>query len=237
MYYYHANSVVGVPNDWDLATTMPSPGTSNTDRTGTIPFMALELLSGDAVVHMYRHDVESFIWVFLWVCSCSDGSKKEVLVAPYKKWMKLDIVGCMEKRGNFISRVDLDDIGVSDYHASNGLFCLFLAWLLQQLRVFVWKKFPRSADPNPFDQKDMALFKDFLLPKFREVRDELNKEFSPKDWLNEESQSRIQDYLGDTVRLIVERFKKRGHLDSTTSPHIFDLASPRSQPCLDLSTP
>jgi len=83
---------IGVLNDWDLAAVIPSSGTRNTDRTGTKPFMALQLLSGQPVVHMLRHDAESFIWQFLWVCGYSGGSSKEVLVAPYKEWRKLSLL-------------------------------------------------------------------------------------------------------------------------------------------------
>ena len=83
MYYCEGDSAVGVLNDRDLATVLSSSATPNNDRTGTIPFMALQLLEGERVAHMFRHDVESFIWLVLWVCGCSDGSTREVLAAPY----------------------------------------------------------------------------------------------------------------------------------------------------------
>ena len=65
MYYCEGNNVVGVLNDWDLATVLSSSATHNTDRTGTIPFMALQLLESERVAQMFRHDAESFIWLFL----------------------------------------------------------------------------------------------------------------------------------------------------------------------------
>ncbi|KAI0962162.1 hypothetical protein AcV7_001063 [Taiwanofungus camphoratus] len=38
-------------------------------RTGTGPFMALDLLSpGDTPMHLYRHDLESFFYVLVWFC-------------------------------------------------------------------------------------------------------------------------------------------------------------------------
>ena len=83
MYYCEGGSAVGVLKDWDLATVLSSWATADNDRTSTIPFMALQLLEGERVAHMFRHDVESFIRLFLWVCGSSDASTREVLVAPY----------------------------------------------------------------------------------------------------------------------------------------------------------
>ena len=220
MYYYDGNRVVGVLNDWDLATVIPSLDTPNTDRTGTIPFMALLPLSGKPVVHMFRHDMESFIWLFLWVCGCSNGSKKEVLVAPYKVWRTVSMVACSEKRGAFLSNVGLEEINVSDHHASNGLFGLFLAWLLQQLCMHIWRDrgdSPTSANRKTKDQEDMSRFK-ALLPKFWEVRDELNRQFSPKDWSDDEVHFRIQWYLHDTVHSII---KPLFHKKDTACDYLF----------------
>ena len=202
MYYYDGNSVVGVLNDWGLATIIPSLGTFNTDRTSTIPFMALQLLSGKSVVHKPRHDAESFIWLFLWVCGCSDGSKREVLVAPYKAWRKLDMTACKRARRAFLCGTSLEDINVSEHHAPNALFCLFLAWLLQQLSLHIWNFNPTSAHRNTQEQKDMALFK-ALLPEFREVRDNLNKKFSPKDWSNDGLRPTIRKYIYNEVNSII----------------------------------
>ena len=56
MYYRDGGCVVGVVNDWDRATVLSASAPPNTDRTGTIPFMALELLSNSKMVHLYRHD-------------------------------------------------------------------------------------------------------------------------------------------------------------------------------------
>ena len=185
MYDCEGDNVVGVLNYWDLATVFSSSTTPNTDRTGTIPFMALQLLSGKRVVPMFRHDVESFFWLFLWVCGCPDGSRREVLVAPYKVWRKLDMHACKIERGSFLSAVNLDDLNVSEHHATNGLSCLFRAWLLQQLSAYTWNNAPTSMDHSGQEQKDMAIFQ-AIFPKFWEVRVELDRKFSPKDWFDDE---------------------------------------------------
>ena len=60
---------VGIVNDFDLATWVDHP-TTNNDRTGTIPFMAIDLLDGGLdrrIPRLYRHDLESFIWVLTYI--------------------------------------------------------------------------------------------------------------------------------------------------------------------------
>ncbi|KAF9230681.1 hypothetical protein BU15DRAFT_31356, partial [Melanogaster broomeanus] len=43
-----------------------------TSELDKIPFMAIDLLEAPGqdgkVKHLYRHDMESFIWVFVWIC-------------------------------------------------------------------------------------------------------------------------------------------------------------------------
>ncbi|KAK0461605.1 uncharacterized protein EV420DRAFT_1477369 [Desarmillaria tabescens] len=62
----------GIVNDFDLAALMEpgdiSPQKKGWERTGTKPFMALELLDNadGSVKRRYRHDLESFAWCLLW---------------------------------------------------------------------------------------------------------------------------------------------------------------------------
>ncbi|ESK84865.1 other 1 protein kinase [Moniliophthora roreri MCA 2997] len=79
-------------NDYDLATLM-DPGTEVPDCKGyectrTRPFMAMDLLKAEGVVghvyRRYRHDLESFCWVLVWVGACvQDGQEK--LTGRYEK--------------------------------------------------------------------------------------------------------------------------------------------------------
>lgn len=62
-----------VLNDFDLAAVV-SPGDKSPKKgfemTGTKPFMALELLKNSfgTVKRLCRHDLESVIWVLVWLC-------------------------------------------------------------------------------------------------------------------------------------------------------------------------
>jgi len=51
--------------DLDLAKELDSGPSGARHRTGNMEFMAIEVLEGRA--HTYRHDLESFFYVFLWV--------------------------------------------------------------------------------------------------------------------------------------------------------------------------
>ncbi|EDN94548.1 hypothetical protein SS1G_10422 [Sclerotinia sclerotiorum 1980 UF-70] len=52
--------------DLDLAKELDSMPSGARHRTGTMQFMAIEVLEGKG--HTYRHDLESFFYVFLWIC-------------------------------------------------------------------------------------------------------------------------------------------------------------------------
>ncbi|KAI9780023.1 MAG: hypothetical protein M1816_003194 [Peltula sp. TS41687] len=55
----------GMLIDLDLAKELNSGPSGARHRTGTMEFMAIEVLEGTA--HTYRHDLESFFYVFLWI--------------------------------------------------------------------------------------------------------------------------------------------------------------------------
>lgn len=55
----------GMLIDLDLAKELDRGPSGARHRTGTMEFMAIEVLKGKA--HTYRHDLESFFYVFLWV--------------------------------------------------------------------------------------------------------------------------------------------------------------------------
>ncbi|KAI0313135.1 hypothetical protein OF83DRAFT_580074 [Amylostereum chailletii] len=60
----------GVLNDWDLATIVGLPSDEGVERTGTPPFMAVDLCHRNfwegKIVRLYRHELEGKIWVLVW---------------------------------------------------------------------------------------------------------------------------------------------------------------------------
>ncbi|KAL2885823.1 Protein kinase domain protein [Ceratocystis lukuohia] len=62
-----ANGFKGMLIDLDLAKVLDSEPSGARYRTGTMQFMAIEVLRKKD--HTYRHDLESFFYVLLWMCA------------------------------------------------------------------------------------------------------------------------------------------------------------------------
>jgi hypothetical protein len=85
----------GILNDWDLAAVVNigqyEVTQSDFRRTGTLPFMAVDLLSQEGfngeIARRYRHDLESFSWCLSWIAGCVKD-KKEKAVYPFTKWLR-----------------------------------------------------------------------------------------------------------------------------------------------------
>ena len=105
--YDRLNEDRGILNDFDLAHLRGRPRPSGTERTGTMPFMALDLLTKDAwdgkVKRLYRHDCESFAWVLLWIC-CRYENGKEIHNPPLSEFLAKDFAVCYEKKLAYHSR-------------------------------------------------------------------------------------------------------------------------------------
>lgn len=75
---------IGILNDWDNAAyphTDDSPGKASArHRTGTLPFMARDLLSNNPMNHLYGHDLESFFYILIWCCINYDFTTGEVII-------------------------------------------------------------------------------------------------------------------------------------------------------------
>ncbi|KAJ7592601.1 hypothetical protein C8J56DRAFT_479643 [Mycena floridula] len=82
----------GVLNDFDLACYEPESTSADSQCTGTPPFMALELLrarhDNSKIPRRYRHDLESFTWVLLWIFGrYRNGEERPV---QFQQWLEDD---------------------------------------------------------------------------------------------------------------------------------------------------
>ncbi|KAG1905121.1 uncharacterized protein F5891DRAFT_976669 [Suillus fuscotomentosus] len=97
--YWKDGKRIGVLNDYDLSSLADEPGPRGNERTGTVPFMALDLLIKDGqqgeVKHLYRHDLESFI----------QGVLLSRRLCPLDEWATLDAIACGEKKLVFLNNL------------------------------------------------------------------------------------------------------------------------------------
>jgi hypothetical protein len=110
MWYRKGGKLIGVLNDYDLSSLANVLGPQGNERTGTVPFMALELLTAKAqrgeVKHLYRHDLESFMWVFAWIfLRYRRGVLLPQRLRSFDEWAALDAVACGEKKFFFMGHL------------------------------------------------------------------------------------------------------------------------------------
>jgi len=92
---YKEDNNYGVLNDFDLSTIMEpgarNPNRQGLERTGTLPFMALELLEEKGfdgkIPRRYDHELESFAWVLVWVSRCVVSGQESVLPSRLEQWL------------------------------------------------------------------------------------------------------------------------------------------------------
>jgi hypothetical protein len=111
MWYRKNGQLIGVLNDYDLSSLADDPGPRGNERTGTVPFMALELLSPSAqrgeVKHLYRHDLESFMWVFAWIfMRYREGVLLPQGLRPFDEWATLGPVACGKEKLFFLNNME-----------------------------------------------------------------------------------------------------------------------------------
>ncbi|KAJ7231053.1 hypothetical protein B0H12DRAFT_1192785 [Mycena haematopus] len=95
--------VYGVLNDFDLSSQINDPSSTSKHRTGTEPYMAIDLLAKDPPPpHLYRFDLESLYYVLAYVvCQYEEG--KKINNPPFDEWDNLSTKYLLLKKKEFIN--------------------------------------------------------------------------------------------------------------------------------------
>jgi len=107
-------AVKGIVNDWDMASILNDAGEVPTSaakhRTGTIPFMARDLLVSNPPPHLYRHDLESFFFVLVWAAIHHDLKTKTRLPTVHRleKW-NAELSVALDAKSAFVFSMQTSD--------------------------------------------------------------------------------------------------------------------------------
>ncbi|KAJ7212510.1 hypothetical protein GGX14DRAFT_620653 [Mycena pura] len=122
MFKQIGDTVYGVLNDFDLAIQLNDERRSTSkQRTGTKPYMAIDLLVPQPPSHLYRHDLESFLYVLVFLTCKIEGS----LLANWKD-LAMD------------SLSDLKHVAIakSGFPPTRDHFRQFLLWIVGLCELF-----------------------------------------------------------------------------------------------------
>jgi len=135
--------VIGVLADFDLSSLEDSK-TLNTERTGTVLFMALNLLSEDAlagkVKHDYGHEAEAFFWVGVYDTACYDNGHTVGDAVP-GQWNSLGATAMEKEKRNYLAYLNKHIATPSQKDVWGGL-SLLNAYLKQR------QIFERPTEPG-----------------------------------------------------------------------------------------
>ncbi len=101
--------IQGVLNDFDLATPVGEldNGPTSKHRTGTWPYLAIELLDPSTWLqpprHLYRYDLESSLWVLLTLAVDPDQSDKHNIL----RWSGYDHARLYHAKSAFLCRAGI----------------------------------------------------------------------------------------------------------------------------------
>jgi hypothetical protein len=153
MFYRGASGIViGVLNDYDLSSIRNVP--SGQERTGTVPFMAMALLTDKGIAgqveHLYRYDAESFIWVLTWVCLRYEDGKLLSQGRPLDSWLAVGANRCLEKKSSFLTALGDNNSHPSASHQENWEIVLKCWEVIYYIHYGPTRKYRNTSDREIF---------------------------------------------------------------------------------------
>ncbi|KAG5638945.1 hypothetical protein H0H81_008445 [Sphagnurus paluster] len=149
---YSGEHKCGVLTDFDLSILNSRRRVPGTDRKGTKPFMAIELLSENDwqgnLSRQYHHELKPFVWILAFVCfRYQDGKELENTIVD--SWMTGDPVTCKAKKLIFAFDIDgFDKYVVSSFKHEWQLAKELVDWVTHQRRQRT--ACARSEDEDPY---------------------------------------------------------------------------------------
>ena len=202
---------VGVLNDFDLAKFADQTGASGQDNTGTLPFIALDLLSEGGlrgeIPRRYRHEAESFAWslicLYYGAVEVEGGRIWTRDPHPLQEWFQGWKISLHFKKALDWHR---DIFGTPPAHPNTrGLaWALHRYWMDRFTRQFPYlESGPRTVDPGPWktggQQAGRTIVASTGAPPYEEKDDDtvfMDLAILHEDELGFESLKETRDMLG-----------------------------------------
>ncbi len=159
----------GVLNDFDLSSLRSATTASSTQRTGTLPYMAYQLLvndkKGNSPKHLYRHDVESVFYVVLLICCryrfvvtpAPETPPRQKVRSPFDHWYRLSRAQLKTEKGDFLMGDDSSSPTVNSGFTNfqpwiRGLHQLFMKGLSSRKQYYL---FHEEEEADDFDDETL----------------------------------------------------------------------------------
>jgi len=133
---YDESTKRGVLNNWDSSYASSGGDAGHVaggERTGTLPFMPLDLLTDQAwdgnLQCLYHHDLEGFIQILPWVFL--QYAELVLTIPMLREWESGDYAECASARRGLLSDLQSEDIAATgSWKAEWELATPLLYWLL-----------------------------------------------------------------------------------------------------------
>ncbi|KAF8439606.1 hypothetical protein BGX38DRAFT_1332251 [Terfezia claveryi] len=210
----HIYNLYGCLIDLDYAIDTHIDGASGAaDRTGTYPFIAINVLTTQEI-HRYRHDLESFLYVLLWVCCYPVQTPMAPSTSPHQSWPHHDPLG-LWRDGN-IDQVASDKSRkiVSQVDAFNRLLERFrpgfeaFKQAARELRLILWATpgglcalIPERGSGNPAAEDDDAVVEgdEDDVQAGEDVEEDLQDDDEPQQYNQHNEEFDLVDAVTDGV--------------------------------------
>ncbi|KAJ7767986.1 hypothetical protein DFH07DRAFT_808337 [Mycena maculata] len=166
MFHEIDGKVYGVLNDYDLALRLnDEPPSTSKQRTGTKPYMAIDLLVPEPPYHLPRHDLESFLYVLVFLTCQIKGSK-------LAKWGDLTMDDLRDKKNTAITQ--------EEFPSTKNHFESFSTWITDISTLFgtgfnnrrlhrVGVERAKRTGSSPLSFDDVTLGDSVTFDKFAEI--------------------------------------------------------------------
>jgi len=148
----NTGEVIGVLADYDLS-SLNKETSQNTERTGTVPFMALDLLSEEAlageVKHDYGHEAEAFFWVGVYDTACYDNGRTVHSAAP-AQWNSLGAIAMGKEKTYYLAHIGKHVATSSQEDVWKGIYLLWKP--LKKAKIFTR---PTELDPSMLELEQL----------------------------------------------------------------------------------